>query len=79
MDKIVYGDKVYSIIETINFSGTKHLIITDNNNVLFVNKRDNKFFPAMQDLSLVSNLDIPLSYIRKQHLLWYCMLYFKIY
>ena len=65
----------YDIIDTINLSGSKHLIITDNVNTYFVNKRDNKFYPAMQNLSIIDNFDVPLSYIRKQHLLWYLVGY----
>ena len=71
MDKISYGNISYDVLESINFSGSKHLIITDNESVFFVNKRENKIYPAMTKLSIMDNLDIPLSYIRKQHLLWY--------
>lgn len=75
MDKITYKDEYYDVIDTIMFSGTKHLIIKNESTTLFINKRDNKFYPAMKDLSLVNNMDIPLSYIRKQHLLWYLIEY----
>lgn len=71
MDKITYKDESYDVVDVINFSRTKHLIITNNEVTAFINKRDSKFYPAMNDLSLLNNMDIPLSYIRKQHLLWY--------
>lgn len=75
MDKISYKDTYYDVIDTITFSGTKHLIIKNESTTMFINKRDNKYYPAMRDLSIVNNMDIPLSYIRKQHLLWYLIEY----
>lgn len=73
MDKILYKGITYDIIATINFSGSEHLIIKKDADVIYINKNDNRYFLPPSNLSLEANSDIPLPYLRKQFLLRYLL------
>lgn len=71
MDKLIYDSIMYDVIDTINFSGTTHCILNHENTTLFVDKRNNKYYAPIKNLSILSNYDLPLSFVRKEHLLWF--------
>lgn len=73
MEKLANIEKdghIYDVIDTVNFSNTTHVIIQYEEDVLYINKEDNKYYLPPKDLSLEHN-DRSLSYLRKQYLLKY--------